>query len=224
VVSGLALGIDAAAHRGCLDAGGRGVAVLAGGPDIPSPRRNRRLYERMHEHGAVLSETPPGRRAFRWSFPARNRIMAALGRMTVVVEAADPSGSLITAEFAQDLGRPVGAVPGRVTSRMAEGTNNLLRDGATVISRAEDVLDELFGAGSGAIRLRQPASSADAELDLTPAERAVLAAVEAGETVDGIARSAALGASDVRAALARLESSGHVVRCGLGSYARAAGR
>ena len=95
----------------------------------------------------MLSELPPGTEPYRWSFPARNRIMAGLARVTLVVEAADPSGSLITAEFAKDLGRCVAAVPGRITSSVARGTNNLLKDGATPISGTEDVLDELFGVG-----------------------------------------------------------------------------
>ena len=147
VVSGLAIGIDAGAHRGCLDGHGIPVAVVACGPDVVYPRRHRLLHERVRQTGIVLSELPPGNRPFRWSFPARNRIMAALARMTVVVEAAQPSGSLITADFARDLGRAVAAVPGRVTSGVARGTNNLLRDGAVPVTRTEDVLDELFGAG-----------------------------------------------------------------------------
>ena len=152
VVSGLALGIDAAAHRGCLEVAGVPVAVLAGGPDLPYPRSHRRLYAEVVATGLVLSEMPPGQRAFRWSFPARNRLMAGIAGMTVVVEAAEPSGSLITAEFAQDLGRVVGAVPGRVTARMAAGSNALLRDGAAVVRSPEDVLDDLLGAGAASRR------------------------------------------------------------------------
>src|SRR3954453_16153053 len=95
-----------------------------------------------------MSEMPPGTRALRWGFPARNRIMAALGAITVVVEAADPSGTLITATFALDLGRTVGAVPGLVTSQKAAGSNRLLRDGAATIRSTEDVLDEMFGIGN----------------------------------------------------------------------------
>lgn len=216
VVSGLALGIDAAAHRGCLDGGGVAVAVLAGGVDIPYPRQNQRLYERIAGHGAVISELPPGVRPYRWSFPARNRIMAALAELTVLVEAADPSGSLITAEFARDIGRAVGAVPGRVTSRIAAGTNGLLRDGAVPITGAQDVLDELFGAGVR--ELAQP------ELPSDPALLQVLEGVEAGRNLSEIADSAGLAVREARAALARLEADGLVKRSGLGSYERAAGR
>ncbi|MGI8945671.1 MAG: DNA-processing protein DprA [Thermoleophilaceae bacterium] len=149
VVSGLALGIDAAAHRGCLDAGGSAVAVLAGGADVPYPRTNRRVYERIRATGAVVSELPPGQRAYRWAFPARNRIMAGLAQVTVVVEAADPSGSLITSVFAADLGRTVAAVPGRATSRFSAGSNRLLKDGALMVTSVGDLLDELFGPGAG---------------------------------------------------------------------------
>lgn len=228
VVSGLALGIDAAAHAGCLEGGGRPVAVLAGGPDLPYPRRNRRLYDRIVASGAVLSELPPGRRAFRWSFPARNRIMAGLGAMTIVIEAADPSGSLITAEFARDLGRCVGAVPGRVTAAVSAGTNGLIRDGAAVVTSVEDVLDELYGVGCHALHSvsGQAASTERDDPGLAqpddPLLREVLAAVEAGEDVDGVVRRVGVGAAAARAALGRLELEGYVARAGLGGYERRA--
>jgi DNA processing protein len=219
VVSGLALGVDAAAHRGCLDAGGRAVAVLPGGVDVPYPRRNRRLYEQIRERGALISEMPPGQEPFRWSFPARNRIMAGLAQMTVIVEAADPSGSLISAEFARDLGRVVGAVPGRVTSPMAAGCNRLLQDGAAVITGPGDVLDELFGAGVRPV----PAPEAKPP-DLESGLREVLEAVANGLSANAIADRCGISAGEVRAALARLEGLGLVVRSGLGSYERALGR
>lgn len=220
VVSGLALGIDAAAHRGCLDGGGRTLAVLGCGVDVPYPRRHVRLYERIVERGAVLSEMPPGSRPFRWSFPARNRIMAALAEMVVLVEAADPSGTLITAEFARDLGRAVGAVPGRVTSRIAAGTNALLRDGAIPVTSVSDVLDELFGAG---MRPREDREGAIVEdLPVAGDLRRVLDAVEAGVAPGEIGARCELSAAEVRAALARLEALGMVARSGLASYERTA--
>lgn len=148
VVSGLALGVDAAVHRGALAGGGHPLAVLAGGADVPYPKTNRALYDRMVRRGSVVSELPPGQRPLRWSFPARNRIMAGLASLTVVVEATESSGTLITAEFAAQLGRDVGAVPGQVTSRRAAGSNRLLREGAAVIRSAQDALDELFGVGT----------------------------------------------------------------------------
>jgi DNA processing protein len=233
VVSGLALGIDAAAHEGCLKGEGRGVAVLAGGPDRPYPLTNRGLYERLTRSGAVVSELPPGRRAYRWSFPARNRIMAGFARMTVLVEAADPSGSLITAEFARDLGRTVGAVPGRATAAVSAGTNALIRDGAALITSAADVIDELYGAGvrpasggpDGAPPApRPPRADTESTPDLPedPLLREVLAAVEAGHGVDGVARAAGIEAPAARAALGRLEADGYITRSGLGSYERGA--
>jgi DNA processing protein len=216
VVSGLALGIDAAAHRGCLDGGGRTVAVLACGADIAYPRRHQRLYQRILERGAVVSELPSGHRPFRWSFPARNRIMAGLAEMVVLVEAANPSGTLITAEFARDLGRAVGVVPGRITSRMAEGTNGLLRDGAIPITSVSDVLDELFGVGVRPPRVVSGAGSLQGDL------RRVLDAVEAGAGAGQIAATTGLSAAEVRASLAQLEAMGLVARSGLGSFERTA--
>jgi DNA processing protein len=219
VVSGLALGVDSAAHRGALEGGGRAVAVLGCGPDVVYPARHRALYERVRAGGVVLSELPPGQPAFRWSFPARNRIMAGLGEMTVVVEAGDPSGSLITAAFARELNRSVGAVPGRVTARVAAGSNRLLSEGARVVRGARDVLEELFGAGAaetfegngGAPRAR-----------LEPRLRHVLDLVEAGETVSAIGRSVRIPAGEVRAALGALESLGLIVRDPLGGCRRRA--
>jgi DNA processing protein len=217
VVSGLALGIDATAHRGCLDGNGLPVAVLAGGADVVYPRRHGRLHRQVSETGIVLSEFPPGTPPYRWSFPARNRIMAGLARMTVVVEAADPSGSLITTDFARDLGRSVAAVPGPVTSRFARGTNGLLKDGAVPVTGTEDVLDELFGAG-----VRSAAQQADPEPE--PEDRVLAQVLEAAErtgSVTAIAQATRLSTAEARAALARLEADGYLVRHGLGGWDRA---
>ena len=219
VVSGLALGIDATAHRGCLAGNGVPVAVLACGPDVVYPRRHRRLHERVQESGLVLSELPPGTQPFRWSFPARNRIMAGLARMTVVVEAAEPSGSLITTDFARDLGRSVAAVPGRVTSRVARGTNGLLRDGAVPITGAEDVLDELFGAGMRSVP-SQEATRPDPD---DPRLARVLEAAERMSSVGAIAAALNLDSAETRAALGRLEAEGWLVRRDLGGWERTLG-
>jgi DNA processing protein len=243
VVSGLALGVDSAAHRGAVAAGGPALAVLARGVDRAYPRLNGPLYDRVVEAGGILSELPPGCGAFRWSFPARNRLMAALGGMTIVVEAAERSGSLITAAFAGDLGREVGAVPGRVTARVAAGSNRLLREGACVVRSAEDALDDLFGVGrppmpgaalpGGGAEARvsaraadgaEPELSADADADtaapLDPVLGRVLDAVEAGADVPEIGRSAGLSAAGVRAALGRLELLGLVTRGEVGGWER----
>jgi DNA processing protein len=218
VVSGLALGIDATAHRGCLDGRGVPLAVLACGPDVAYPRRHRSLHERVRAAGVVLSELPPGTPPFLWAFPARNRIMAGLARMTVVVEAAQPSGSLITSDFARDLGRSVAAVPGRVTSRYADGTNALLRDGAVPITGTEDVLDELFG-----VDVRRPPGHAQRpSLPDDPVLREVLDAAEQSGSIDAIAGRTGRGAAEIRAALGRLEVDGHLVRRALGGWERRA--
>jgi DNA processing protein len=221
VVSGLALGIDAAAHRGCLAGGGMPVAVLACGPNVVYPRRHRGLHREVVEHGLVLSELPPGTHPFRWSFPARNRIMAGLARMTVVVEAADPSGSLITSDFARDLGRSVAAVPGHVTSRVARGTNGLLRDGAIPVTGPADVLDELFGAG---VRSLPPEPAPTTQEPDDPLLRRVLQAAERHELVSAVAADARTSIAVARAALGRLESDGYLVRRDLGGWERALGR
>jgi DNA processing protein len=217
VVSGLALGIDGTAHRGCLDGNGLPVAVLAGGTDVVYPRRHRRLHQRVSEKGIVLSELPPGTQPYRWSFPARNRIMAGLARMTVVVEAADPSGSLITTDFARDLGRSVAAVPGPVTSRLARGTNGLLKDGAVPITGTEDVLDELFGVG---VRAAVQQGNPEPEPE-DPVLARVLEAAEKTRSVTAIAQATRLSTAEARAALARLEAEGYLVRRGLGGWDRA---
>jgi DNA processing protein len=220
VISGLALGIDGLAHQGALAADGRPIAVLACGVNLAYPARHSGLYRRVRDAGVVLSELPPGCRPFRWSFPARNRIMAALGVVTVVVEAADPSGSLITALFALDLGKTVGAIPGLVTSHKAAGSNRLLRDGAATIRGTEDVLDEMFGIGNG------PGGPRDAEparvLALEPRLRVVLDGVEVGEGVGEIAARTGMSAPAVRSALGELELEGLIVAGAVGWYQRTA--
>lgn len=215
LVSGMALGIDGAAHRGALAGDGDTIAVLAGGPDYVYPRRHRQLHHEIVERGLVVSELPPGQRPYRWSFPARNRIMAALGRLTVVVEAGEASGTLITADFAHQLGRTVGAVPGRVTTPVAAGANRLLRDGAAVVRDASDVLDEVFGAGTAEGRL--PAAPPRPRLD--PVERRLLDAVDSGCDLAGCARHAGVETDTARLTLARLELRGLVRRDGLAGWA-----
>lgn len=142
VVSGLAFGIDSCAHRGALDAG-LTVAVLGCGADVAYPAAHRALWRRISEQGLVLSELPPGTGAWRWTFPARNRIVAALTGMTVVVEAAERSGSMITADLAAELGRELGAVPGPVSSRASAAPNRLIAQGACLVRDGHDVLSAL---------------------------------------------------------------------------------
>jgi DNA processing protein len=224
VVSGLALGIDAAAHRGALDAGGPTVAVLGCGADRAYPRTNRSLYGRIRHHGSVIAELPPGQPPARWTFPARNRIMAGIAQVTIVVEAAERSGSLITAGFAEDLGREVCAVPGRVTSLVAAGANQLLLDGAHPVRGAADVLDLIFGAGGWDAAQGEPDAGSDADDGIGAPLRRVLRAVENGDALDDAAHSARVSASELRAALGRLELLGLIRRDGLGAYERVATR
>lgn len=211
VVSGMARGIDAAAHRGALDAGGRTVAVLANGPDVVYPALNGPLHERIAAQGAVISEHPPGTPPRKHFFPARNRIMAALGHAVIIVEAALPSGSLITAEVAARLGRTVGAVPGRLGARNAEGTNALLKDGAQLIRGGRDVLDLLFGVGGAG---RSPA------VELDPPLGTVLELVRSGlGTLDRIVAESGLTAPAAAGAVLRLELLGLVAADASGAYA-----
>ncbi len=156
IVSGLAHGIDAAAHEGALEAGGVTVAVLGCGVDVPYPRRNRALAARIAERGALLSEYWPGTPPAPWRFPARNRIVAGVAGAVAVIQAGRRSGALITADFALELGRPVLAVPGWPGALASEGCNGLLRAGAALLEGAEDVVAELphaawrAAAGAGA--------------------------------------------------------------------------
>ena len=213
VVSGMALGIDGAAHRGAVESG-RTLAVLAGGPDRPYPASHTRLHRKIREVGLVVSELPPGTRPWRWGFPARNRIMAALSRMTVVVEAARRSGSLITAEMAADAGREVGAVPGPVTAGPSAGTNELIAGGAAVVRDCTDVFDRLAGVGFRfPPRLFGP--------DLAEADRPLLEAVEAGlDMLDMIAPAAGIPVAEAAAGLTRLEIAGYVSCSLTGEYSR----
>ncbi|HEX6154296.1 MAG TPA: DNA-processing protein DprA [Solirubrobacterales bacterium] len=212
VVSGLAFGIDGCAHRGAIDVG-RTIAVLGCGPDVAYPASHRSLWRRICESGLVISEFPPGAPPWRWTFPARNRIMAALGGMTVVVEAATRSGSLITMDLAADLGRDLGAVPGPVTSRTSAGPNALLAAGAHVIRNAQDVLDAMLGPGQRKLERSAPA--------LDPQLQSVLAAVEAGEsTCDSVAASTELSGPAAASALAQLELLGYVTCSSVGTYSR----
>jgi len=218
VVSGLALGVDAAAHVGALEAPGGAppVAVLAGGVDVPYPAAHARLYARVVAAGCVVAELPPGFTARRWCFVARNRVIAGLSEATVVVEAAERSGSLTTAGFAEGLGRTVAAVPGPVTSPLSRGTNGLLAAGAALVADARDVLDVLFGVG------QHPVVAPAADPPLEGHLRGLLAAIEDGRaTLPALARSAE-EAERVLEGLTELELRGLVRREFGGTYVRVA--
>jgi DNA processing protein len=200
VVSGLARGIDGEAHRGALDAGGTTVAVLGCGIDRDYPAAHAQLAARLCDRGLVVSEYAPGVEPAPWRFPARNRVIAALAAATVVVEARERSGALITADFALEAGREVFAVPGEITSTLSSGTNALLRLGATPLTAATDVLEAL-GVEAPAPRPLELDEYATRVLD-------VLAAAAAG--VDALVRGTGLDAAAVATALAELELAGAV--------------
>jgi DNA processing protein len=198
VVSGLARGIDGEAHRGTLEGGGRTVAVLGCGIDRDYPRSHSELARRIGEHGAVVSEYPPGVEPAPWRFPARNRIIAGLCAATVVVEARERSGALITADFALELGRDVFAVPGEITSALSAGTNDLLRQGAAPLLSADDVLEAL-GLEPAARQLPP----------LSPAGSQVLRLLADGaRDADDLARGSGRTTAEVAAVLVELELAG----------------
>jgi DNA processing protein len=211
VISGLARGIDGEAHRGALDAGGHTVAVLGCGIDRDYPAAHAALAGAIAERSLLVSEYEPGVEPAPWRFPARNRIIAGLAVATVVVEARERSGALITADFALEEGREVFAVPGEITSTLSAGTNDLLRLGATPLTSAADVL-ELFD-------IAPPTVSAPALSE--PATRVIRALKAGSASADELARATGLDVASVTGALVELELAGAAVE-GEGRY-RAAG-
>lgn len=227
VVSGGARGIDSAAHRGALEAGGSTILVLGCGIDVSYPSENRKLIERASEVGALVSEYPPGTPPAAFRFPARNRLVAALARATVVVEGADGSGSLITADHALELGREVFAVPGSVTNPLAHVPLALIRDGATPIRGPEDLLADLdLPLPPAEAPLRPPgadgdssSSSGESPRRLTGTRETVWAAITAASPADLLAARSGLPLAEVVSALAELELLGLVRQVG-GRYER----
>jgi DNA processing protein len=203
VISGMARGIDAAAHRAALEVGGRTVAVLGTGIDVPYPTGHRELHELLSRRGLVLSENGHGIRAMKGAFPKRNRIIAALAPATIVIEAGEWSGALNTANQALDLGRTVAAVPGPIDSRQSIGTNDLLRNGATVIASVGDALS-LVGVNAPR-RVRDP-ELGDVE------SRLWKALANGGLDVDALCARAAVPAREALAAITSLEIMG-LVEC-----------
>jgi DNA processing protein len=210
VVSGMAVGIDGAAHDGALLVGGPTVAILPGGVDIVYPPAKRALYRHLLSQGAVWAELPTGVQPRRWCFAARNRIIAALAQVTVIVEARERSGALITAGYARDLGHEVAAVPGPVTSGRSAGTNALIRDGAHLVRDAQDVLDLLYGVGM------RCAPRAPPVLDKRLA--GLLELVRSGRTTAEEVARAGVALSDAQAGLTELELLGRVRRTLSGRY------
>jgi DNA processing protein len=216
VVSGLALGVDSAAHAGALAGeGGAPVAVLAGGADRPYPASKRQLYAAVREAGAVVSEMPPGTGVHRWAFVARNRLIAALAQVVVVVEATERSGSLTTADLGAELGRTVAAVPGRITSPLAAGTHALLRDGALLVRSVHDVLEALSELTGARYEL-----TARATAGLAPPLRRVLEAVGEGHATAPQLAATGLDIRSVLTGLGELEARGLLRRGFGGRYER----
>jgi DNA processing protein len=211
VVSGGAFGIDGAAHRAALAADGLTVAVLAGGIDVPYPAAHAVLLKRICEQGLVVSEYPPGERPVRHRFLTRNRLVAALAGATVVVEAGARSGAANTAAWARALGRSVCAVPGPVTSSASVGCHALLRGGANVVTRSEDVIELIGHIGELAPDEQRPTSPLDG---LSDTDKRVYDALPSrgARTVDEIAVAAGVPPTQVLGPLAVLELYGLVVR------------
>ena len=211
VISGGAFGIDGAAHRAALAADGTTVAVLAGGIDVPYPSAHAAMLRQIRDHGLVISEYPPGERPARHRFLTRNRLVAGLAGATVVVEAGARSGAANTAAWARALGRSVCAVPGPVTSSASVGSHALLKAGANVVTRAEDVIELIGRVGELAPDEDRPASVLDG---LSDADKRVYDALpaRAARTADEIAVAAGLPPTQVLGPLAVLELSGLVVR------------
>jgi DNA processing protein len=213
VVSGLAYGVDAAAHKGALAAGGRTIAVLGCGVDVVYPRANARLYEQIVTSGALISEFPMGSQPDAAFFPVRNRIVSGLSLGTLVVEAPRRSGALITANHALEQGREVFAVPGDIYSPYCEGCHKLIKDGAKLVENVYDIIGELEGV------LEEIAPDAPAEktppdgpaVSMSPEEKKVFNFLSmVPEHIDDIAEECALNAAGVASALMTLEIKGLV--------------
>ncbi len=213
IVSGLARGVDSAAHHGALASGGRTVAVLGSGVDVIYPPEHRALAGEIAASGAVVSELAPGTPPLKPFFPLRNRIISGLSRAVVVIEAGERSGSLITARTALEQGREVLAVPGNVLSGRNRGAHALLRDGARIVESADDVLDEL---GWAARNLRRGGRASKEEDD------PVLAALNPGEIcdLDLISERSGLPGPRLLPRLFELEMDGVVRRAGGGRFVR----
>ncbi|MQA91502.1 MAG: DNA-protecting protein DprA [Gemmatimonas sp.] len=215
VVSGLARGIDSAAHRGALDAQGTTIAVLGHGIDLIYPSENRELFARIRDRGLLLTEYPPGETPKAGNFPRRNRLIAALAEAVLVVEMGHKSGAQHTVGFALEQGREVLAVPGPILSPTSAGTNQLIKDGARLIASAEDVLEELRGVGWSALRSRSPPPAAH-RLDpalplLSHTEGALLEILSTDPLhVDDLARDTGISAADALTTLLHLELQGLV--------------
>lgn len=225
IVSGLARGVDAAAHRGALSAKGRTVAVLGCGVDVTYPPEHKRLREEIEASGAIISELPLGAAPHNYHFPRRNRIISGLSLGVVVTEAAAQSGSLITAKLAAEQGREVFAVPGPVKEENSGGPHGLIKQGAKLVERAQDVIDELLPQLAGSFRARWASVSTgeprQSKLELGKTEAQVYDALSYEPMhVDAVIAKTGLAASDVTALLLALEFKQYVRQLPGHSYLR----
>lgn len=208
VVSGMARGIDAAAHRGSLAEGGRSIGVLGCGVDIVYPAENRTLFTEMADRGALVSEFPMGTLPLAENFPRRNRIISGLSLGVLVVEAAEGSGSLITAQCALEQGRDIFAIPGNIHSMNSRGAHRLIKQGAKLVERVEDILEELPG--------RVPSKEfppAQPRFVFSPREAAIYSALSPTPLhIDDITAKCALTVAEVSAILLRLELNGAIIQ------------
>jgi DNA processing protein len=226
VVSGLARGVDSAAHRGCLDAGGLTVAVLGSGLDRVYPSEHVELADRIARKGLVVSELGPGGAPLPEHFPLRNRIISGISLAVVVVEASDKSGSLITARCALDQGREVMAVPGSVLSGRNRGSHSLLKDGAKVVETADDILQDLWPGWQGLAPTPPAVDGGSLEPRKFLKEDPLLAHMEVGESyeLDRLVVATGLAPSRLLTRLMELELKGDVASRGGGRFSRTATR
>ena len=216
LVSGLAKGVDTIAHRGALEAGGRTIAVLGTGLDVIYPPENARLASEIVERGALVSDYPLGTQPEAGNFPPRNRLISGLSLGVLIVEAGDTSGALITCDFALEQGRDVFAVPGNITSRMSTGTNRLIQQGAKLVTRAEDILEEL-----NLTMIPQQLEMREA-LPADESERVLLKHLTSDPThVDEICHASGMPVAEVSATLTMMELKGLVRQVGGMNYVRA---
>jgi len=206
IVSGMARGIDSIAHRGALRAGGRTIAVLGSGLDIPYPPEHKNLFHDITESGCVVSEFPPGMLPLKENFPRRNRIISGLSTGVLVVEAERKSGTLITAEYALEQNREIFAIPGNVTSSHSAGTNTLIKKGAILVRNADDIVEELAPIVEGFIKLKDMIRP-----DITETEQELCHLLSSEpKQVDIISRESGLPTSRVLGILLGLELKGTV--------------
>jgi len=233
IISGLAHGIDAAAHKGALQAGAAGggtVAVMGTGLDIVYPAANLKLAHRIAEHGALVSEYPLGARALAHHFPQRNRIVAGLAQGVLVVEAAKQSGSLITARLASETGREVFAIPGSIHSPLSRGCHALIRQGAKLVESGQDIIEEMLPQAlpnmlpdTASIAVQSAADTDVSCADAPPADDPVLAALSHDPAdADTLQTRCNLPTSELHAALTQLELEGHITRLADGRWQRMA--